>query len=173
VAHQAQDAWAGISPRSRSEILRRAFDLMTERAEALARLIVLENGKALPDARSEVAYAAEFFRWYAKEAVRLGGMIEHTPLGRTRSWSAPADRRLAPHHGVEFPGRHGHPTRSGRPSSGSTTTTRSPFNLEEVGEAAYHPLSRRPHHPNTTSRAKVDWSSPVRKDWRARPRRRR
>lgn len=104
---------------------------------------------------------------------RLGGMIEHTPLGRTRSWSAPADRRLAPHHAVEFPGRHGHPTRSGRPSSGSTTTTRSPFNLEEVGEAAYHPLSRRPHHPNTTSRAKVDWSSPARKDWRARPRRRR
>ena len=55
VAHQAQDAWAEISPRSRSEILRRAFDLMTERAEALARLIVLENGKALADARSEVA----------------------------------------------------------------------------------------------------------------------
>jgi succinate-semialdehyde dehydrogenase / glutarate-semialdehyde dehydrogenase len=69
VAHQAQDAWAGISPRSRSEILRRAFDLMTERAGGLARLTVLENGKALPDARSEVAYAAEFFRCYAKEAV--------------------------------------------------------------------------------------------------------
>jgi len=54
VAHQAQDAWAEISPRSRSEILRHAFDLMTDRAEALARLIVLENGK------------------YAEEAVRLG-----------------------------------------------------------------------------------------------------
>jgi succinate-semialdehyde dehydrogenase/glutarate-semialdehyde dehydrogenase len=68
VAHQAQDAWAAISPRSRSEILRRAFDLRTGRAEALARLIVLENGKALPDARSEIAYAAEFFR-----LVRRGG----------------------------------------------------------------------------------------------------
>src|SRR5918997_2524517 len=60
VAHEAQDTWAEISPRARSEVLRRAFDLMTERAEALARLIVLENGKALPDARSEIAYAAEF-----------------------------------------------------------------------------------------------------------------
>jgi succinate-semialdehyde dehydrogenase / glutarate-semialdehyde dehydrogenase len=84
VAHQAQDAWAEISPRSRSEILRRAFDLMTDRAEALARLIVLENGKALPDARSEVAYAAEFFRWYAEEAVRLGGVIEHAPAGTNK-----------------------------------------------------------------------------------------
>jgi succinate-semialdehyde dehydrogenase/glutarate-semialdehyde dehydrogenase len=84
VAQQAQEAWAEVSPRSRSEILRRAFDLMTERAEALARLIVLENGKALPDARSEVAYAAEFFRWYAEEAVRLGGVIEHAPAGTNK-----------------------------------------------------------------------------------------
>ena len=84
VAHQAQDTWAGISPRSRSEILRRAFELMTERSEALARLIVLENGKALPDARGEVAYAAEFFRWYAEEAVRLGGVIEHAPAGTNK-----------------------------------------------------------------------------------------
>src|SRR5687767_4509642 len=84
VAHQAQNAWAEISPRSRSEILRRAFDLMTERAEALARLIVLENGKALPDARSEIAYAAEFSRWYSEEAARLGGVIEHAPAGTNK-----------------------------------------------------------------------------------------
>lgn len=84
VAQHAQEAWAELSPRSRSEILRRAFDLMTQRAEALARLIVLENGKALPDARSEVAYAAEFFRWYAEEAVRLDGVIEHAPAGTNR-----------------------------------------------------------------------------------------
>ena len=57
---------------------------MTERSEALARLIVLENGKALADARGEVAYAAEFFRWYSEEAVRLSGVIEHAPAGTNK-----------------------------------------------------------------------------------------
>ncbi len=50
----------------------------------MARLIVLENGKALADARSEIAYAAEFFRWYSEEAVRLGGVIEHAPAGTNK-----------------------------------------------------------------------------------------
>ena len=67
--------WAGRSPRERAEILRRAFELMTRDADRLARLITLENGKALPDSRGEVAYAAEFFRWYAEEAVRNIGSI--------------------------------------------------------------------------------------------------
>jgi succinate-semialdehyde dehydrogenase/glutarate-semialdehyde dehydrogenase len=71
-------------PRERSEILRRAFDLMTERAEQLAALIVLENGKTLADARSEVAYAAEFFRWYAEEAVRVTGTVQTAPSGANR-----------------------------------------------------------------------------------------
>jgi succinate-semialdehyde dehydrogenase/glutarate-semialdehyde dehydrogenase len=84
VAQEAMESWAAVSPRSRSDILRRAFDLMTQRSEALARLIVLENGKALPDARGEVAYAAEFFRWYSEEAVRLGGVIEHAPAGTNK-----------------------------------------------------------------------------------------
>lgn len=84
VAHEAMGVWAGVSPRRRSDILRRAFDLMTERSEALARLIVLENGKSLPDARGEVAYAAEFFRWYSEEAVRLSGVIEHAPAGTNK-----------------------------------------------------------------------------------------
>jgi succinate-semialdehyde dehydrogenase/glutarate-semialdehyde dehydrogenase len=65
-------------------VLRRAFELMTDRAEQLARLIVLENGKALADARSEVAYAAEFFRWYAEEAVRLLGTVQTSPSGSNR-----------------------------------------------------------------------------------------
>ena len=56
---------------------------MTERAEQLARLIVAENGKALVDARGEVAYAAEFFRWYAEEAVRLEGSLR-APSGANR-----------------------------------------------------------------------------------------
>ncbi len=68
-ADAAAASWAATSPRERSEILRKAFELMTARAEEIAHLISLENGKALPDARGETAYAAEFFRWYAEEAV--------------------------------------------------------------------------------------------------------
>ncbi|TIP37679.1 MAG: aldehyde dehydrogenase family protein, partial [Mesorhizobium sp.] len=70
-AAQAAASWRETPPRKRSEILRRCFELMTERAETLAALISLENGKALRDARGEVAYAAEFFRWNAEEAVRI------------------------------------------------------------------------------------------------------
>jgi succinate-semialdehyde dehydrogenase / glutarate-semialdehyde dehydrogenase len=61
-AHEAGPAWAETPPRKRSEILRRCFELMIERKDMLAELISLENGKALSDAKGEVAYAAEFFR---------------------------------------------------------------------------------------------------------------
>ena len=57
---------------------------MIERAEPLARLMVLENGKALPDARGEIAYAAEFFRWYAEEAVRIEGSFATAPSGANK-----------------------------------------------------------------------------------------
>jgi succinate-semialdehyde dehydrogenase / glutarate-semialdehyde dehydrogenase len=80
-AHAAARDWRETPPRRRSEILRRWFTLMTEHAEELAMLISLENGKALPDARGEVAYAAEFFRWYAEEATRIPGEFRHTPSG--------------------------------------------------------------------------------------------
>ena len=83
-AAAALESWSAVAPRERGEILRTAFELMTERAEQLARLIVLENGKALPDARGEVAYAAEFFRWYAEEAVRLIGSVQTAPKGTNR-----------------------------------------------------------------------------------------
>ena len=83
-AQDALAAWSQTAPRQRGEILRRAFDLMTERAEDLARLIVLENGKALPDARGEIAYAAEFFRWFSEEAVRAVGDIQTAPSGTNR-----------------------------------------------------------------------------------------
>ncbi|MBR0554576.1 NAD-dependent succinate-semialdehyde dehydrogenase [Ciceribacter sp. L1K23] len=73
--------WRATPSRKRSEILRRWFELMSARAEELATLIALENGKALPDARGEVAYAAEFFRWYAEEATRIPGEFRHTPSG--------------------------------------------------------------------------------------------
>lgn len=80
-AEAAAADWRRTPPRQRSEILRRWFTLMTEHAEELALLISLENGKALADARGEVAYAAEFFRWYAEEATRIGGEFRHTPSG--------------------------------------------------------------------------------------------
>ena len=80
-ADAAAAGWRATPARQRSEILRRWFQLMTEHAEELARLISLENGKALPDARGEVAYAAEFFRWYAEEAVRIPGEYRHAPSG--------------------------------------------------------------------------------------------
>ncbi|WP_245494366.1 NAD-dependent succinate-semialdehyde dehydrogenase [Mesorhizobium sp. M4B.F.Ca.ET.017.02.2.1] len=83
-ASKAAAGWRETSPRRRSEILRRCFELMTERAEILAALISLENGKALRDARSEVAYAAEFFRWNAEEAVRISGEFGLAPSGANR-----------------------------------------------------------------------------------------
>ena len=83
-ADDAAASWAATAPRERAEILRAAFELMTAQREDLATLIALENGKALVDARGEVAYAAEFFRWYAEEAVRIGGSLGHAPSGAHR-----------------------------------------------------------------------------------------
>jgi len=83
-AEDAAPAWAATPPRHRAEILHRAFELMMGGAEDLARLISLENGKALRDARREVAYAAEFFRWYSEEAVRGSGSVMTAPSGANR-----------------------------------------------------------------------------------------
>jgi succinate-semialdehyde dehydrogenase/glutarate-semialdehyde dehydrogenase len=81
----AADAWANTPPRNRSEAIRGAFELMTERINSLAELISAENGKSLPDARAEVTYAAEFFRWFAEEAVRIDGDYVEAPAGGTRT----------------------------------------------------------------------------------------
>ncbi len=83
-ARAAMPAWAARSPRERSDVLRAAFDLMVARHEQIAVLIAIENGKALADARAEVTYAAEFLRWYAEEAVRLTGTVQHAPAGDYR-----------------------------------------------------------------------------------------
>jgi succinate-semialdehyde dehydrogenase/glutarate-semialdehyde dehydrogenase len=80
-AHDALAGWAATPPRQRAEILRRTFELMSENAESLARLMTAENGKALRDARGEAAYSAEFFRWYAEEAVRMEGVLMRAPAG--------------------------------------------------------------------------------------------
>jgi len=83
-ADAAAAEWAATAPRHRAEILRAAFELMTARKDELARLISLENGKALTDAAGEVAYAAEFFRWYSEEAVRADGTVMTAPSGANR-----------------------------------------------------------------------------------------
>jgi succinate-semialdehyde dehydrogenase/glutarate-semialdehyde dehydrogenase len=83
-AHAALPGWAATPPRERAEILRRGYQLMTQQADALARLMVVENGKALRDARGEISYAAEFFRWYAEEAVRNEGSLMTAPSGANR-----------------------------------------------------------------------------------------
>ena len=83
-AAAAATDWAATSPRARADLLMRAFHLMTERREEIALLISLENGKSLTDARGEVTYAAEFFRWYAEEGVRLRGQLGQSPSGANR-----------------------------------------------------------------------------------------
>ena len=83
-ADAAAVAWAKTAPRYRSEILRKAFEIMTSEIEAIATLISRENGKAMPDARGEAAYAAEFFRWFAEEAVRTPGDFRKSPSGDKR-----------------------------------------------------------------------------------------
>ncbi len=113
-AHAALPGWSATAPRQRGEILRRCFELMIARKEALAYLISLENGKSLADAAGEVAYAAEFFRWFSEEAVRLNGelyrapnginriIVEHQPIGVSvlvTPWNFPAamaTRKIAP-----------------------------------------------------------------------------
>lgn len=76
--------WAARAPRERGEILRRSFELLIRHREAFARLITLESGKALAEARSEVSYAAEFLRWYSEEAVRVDGHLAMAPSGANR-----------------------------------------------------------------------------------------
>ena len=91
-ADAAAAAWAGESPRHRAEVLRKAFELMTERREELAIIISREEGKTRAEALGEVAYAAEFFRWYSEEAARITGSLGRSPAG--------ANNILVQHHPV-------------------------------------------------------------------------
>jgi succinate-semialdehyde dehydrogenase/glutarate-semialdehyde dehydrogenase len=83
-ATKAQPGWAAVAPRERSEILRRAYDLLIDRQDDLALLMTLEMGKPLAEARGEIVYAAEFFRWFAEEAVRIEGGFAVAPNGQGR-----------------------------------------------------------------------------------------
>lgn len=83
-ACNAQEAWSATTPRERAEILRRAFDLITEKKEELATLMTLEMGKPLAEARGEVAYGAEYLRWFSEETVRHYGRSFEAPEGTLR-----------------------------------------------------------------------------------------
>jgi succinate-semialdehyde dehydrogenase/glutarate-semialdehyde dehydrogenase len=80
----AQPAWAATPPRDRGEILRRAFEIIIDRADDLALLMTLEMGKTLAESKGEITYAAEFFRWFAEEPVRVAGRYSVAPNGATR-----------------------------------------------------------------------------------------
>jgi succinate-semialdehyde dehydrogenase / glutarate-semialdehyde dehydrogenase len=80
----AQADWARTAPRERGEILRRTYELMTERADELALLMTLEMGKPVAESKTEIAYASEFFRWFAEEAVRIDGGYQVAPNGNGR-----------------------------------------------------------------------------------------
>ncbi len=79
-----QAEWAAHPPRERGEILRRAWERMTERADELALVMTLEMGKPLAESKAEIAYASEFFRWFAEEAVRIEGRFATAPNGQGR-----------------------------------------------------------------------------------------
>ena len=83
-AAAAQADWAKVAPRERAELLRAAFEKLTERIEEFALLMTLEMGKPLAEARGEVTYGAEFFRWFSEEAVRIHGRYAVAPNGATR-----------------------------------------------------------------------------------------
>ncbi len=83
-AASAQPDWAATPPRERGEILRRAYEALVARTDELALLMTLEMGKPLADSRSEIAYGAEFFRWFAEEAVRIRGDYRVAPAGGAR-----------------------------------------------------------------------------------------
>lgn len=83
-ASDVQAEWARSAPRDRSEILRAAYELIVDRTEVFAELMTLEMGKPLAEARGEVAYGSEFFRWFAEEAVRVSGRYSTAPNGATR-----------------------------------------------------------------------------------------
>jgi succinate-semialdehyde dehydrogenase/glutarate-semialdehyde dehydrogenase len=79
-----QATWAGTPARERGEVLRSVFEMIIDRAEDFATLMTLEMGKVLPESMGEVKYGAEFFRWFAEEAVRIGGRYTPSPAGTGR-----------------------------------------------------------------------------------------
>ena len=83
-AARAFKSWSKTAPRVRGEVLRKAFEIMVAEADRLAEIVSKENGKVLTDAKGEILYAAEFFRWFSEEAVRINGEFRSSPSGDKR-----------------------------------------------------------------------------------------
>ena len=116
-AAAAQPGWARHAPRERGEILRAPFEPIMDRLDDLALLMTLEMGKPLAESRAEISYAAEFFRWFAEEAVRIeGGYAVDPERRRPVPDHAPAGRAVPADHAVELPDWRWAPARSARRS---------------------------------------------------------
>jgi len=83
-AHDAQESWSRTAPRVRAEILRAAFEKVTAMADDFATLMSMEMGKPFSEAKGEVAYGAEFLRWFSEEAPRIDGRYTTAPDGKNR-----------------------------------------------------------------------------------------
>src|ERR1700712_5784764 len=83
-AHDTFQDFRNMAPRERGDILRRAYDLMVERQDDLALLMTLEMGKPVSESLAEITYAANFFRWYSEEAVRINGRFTINENGKGR-----------------------------------------------------------------------------------------
>ncbi len=83
-AAAAQDQWGSSAPRDRAEILRNAFEALMDQQDDLGLLMTLEMGKPVAESRTEIAYAAEFFRWFSEEAARITGSYQVAPAGGSR-----------------------------------------------------------------------------------------
>ena len=140
-ADKAAAGWAATTPRQRAEILRKCYEKIVANIEWLAYLISLENGKALPDARAEVLYAAEFYRWYAEEMLPCAGRNRHgAGQRRAHPGAVPAHRHRAADHALELSGGDGHP--QDRAGAGG----RLHRGAEARHRNAAHRLCRRPDH---------------------------
>lgn len=107
-ACDARTSWAATSARERADILNRAYTLMTQRTEVIARLMTLEMGKPLDQSRGEVAYAANYLRWYAEEAARNFGRTAVAPESGLQITTVRRPRRPLPDdYPLELPARHG------------------------------------------------------------------
>ncbi|MEL0237249.1 MAG: aldehyde dehydrogenase family protein, partial [Aquiluna sp.] len=83
-AAEAQDSWSKTAPRERAEMLRRAFEKLLELSDEFSILMSLEMGKPFAEAKGELAYGAEFLRWFSEEAVRINGRYQTAPDGKNR-----------------------------------------------------------------------------------------
>ena len=106
----AQAEWAATTPNERTEILHKAFEALGERADELALLMTLEMGKAVAESKAEITYAAEFFRWFSGEALRVDGYYKNAGNGASRVlvMRQPVGPCLL-HHPLELPDGDGHP----------------------------------------------------------------